>query len=325
MSSSPLSYLSHPGWINLDSKTFLANLYSSISGSMLVDLSIPVLRKTRTHFEDEFIRAGISGFVSDDANSLLAVEPSLLRILKKNAGPETAGYATKGIVPVLFSLTECLSLSNLAQTLDRRIGFYLLCRSLDETLGAGNCGLYVILDNLTNLPMIDLHGMFFDLPQSAQQLKKATAILAKHQSIDDKIIQPAEPDQDPRENLMQIVGWETLGIGKENQMCFCLEIGFWLFPVEKTGKGMLFQADVGALNGLPLSFPVQINGRNAEVISVELNKSFVFLPGFFEGPYPVKAYLSGGNLHNLIDIKNWKAQELKTFISLADNFQVRVV
>lgn len=309
-------------WLKVDYATLLSNIRAHRQRARLLDITAPFLFKIWAHLEDDLLRAGIEGVLSDDPVALLTIGPSLKRILKPGFKSGEIGYAREGLLPVLGSFSECLSLSNMAQMLDQRLRFFLRVRSTVGEYGAGDWGLDSICEQMNSLPMLDLAGFYLH-----KQLKTVeTGILRRHlrqlgseQAI---IMQPLTVSTTENKEFRPYISWESVALENESQGCFPIEIGFWAFPVHSGTDFQIFQADLGRLHGLPESFPAQIAGQTARILDIRPECSEFIIEGHFHGPYPVRGCLTGGNPHEPIDLRQWQIADLKNLLGHLKNCPV---
>lgn len=313
-------------WININYSCLVNNIQNLDLSRSVVDLSFPALASIRQHIEQDLSRASLKGYIADRPELLNIKESSILKILGPLINKHDFGYAIEGILPILSSYSECLSLSNLAQTTNKRLAFMIHLRSVEEAFGAGDEGVYELLFNCRKLPMIDLSGFYTELDYDDIILKRLLRMLRSAESKYNLIISPncALPNHD---NCLSVCSVKLFGISdnQDSMLNSPLEIGYWAYPVKKYNKGILFRMDLGMKDGLPSHFPTQIAGMDADVKEVGISSSLVYLPRFFEGPFPAKGALTGGNKYEPVNIKDWNAQSLETILRLLKNVPVDLI
>ena len=312
----------HSCWLKVDYAALFENITRHAAQAPLFDFTVPFLAAIWPHIEEDMLRSGIEGVLSLNPRDLITASPSLQRILKPGFKPGEAGYAPEGLIPVLSSFSECLSLSNMAQMCDKRLSFLLLVRSTDTEFGSGDWGLSSICEKIVNLPMLDLHGFYLRRPPAANE----TGVLRKlmHQAEADQgmFVAPLSEESRGIKNCKPFIAWETLALEENSKGCFPVEIGFWAFPLHSAPDYQIFQADLGRLHGLPADFPVQIGGRPAKVVNVQPETSEYIIDGHFPGPFPVQSHLTGGAQHEPIDLRLWQKADLQNFLGHIKNCPV---
>lgn len=283
-----------------------------------VDLSVPLIVAIWPYLEDDLLRAGISGVLSADPRALCKVSGSLQRFLKPGFKPGESGYAPEGIIPVLGSFADCLSLSNMAQMLDQRLTFLLRVRSGESDFAGGDWGIESICQRLGNLPMIDLGGLFLHKCPDIEQQGYLRRLLHQAQAGNSQMLLPlAAADHNARE-FRRFTLWENLALGQDEGGCMPFELGFWAFPVSRGADYQVFQADLGRLHGLRKDFPAQIAGKTARIIELWPDSCEFIVSGHYSGPFPACGYLTGGLEHNPVDLRQWEKSDLQTIIGSLD-------
>lgn len=304
----------HSCWLKVDYAALLDNIGHHAAHSPLFDLTVPFLATIWPQIEEDMLRAGIEGVLSANPQDLTVVTPALQRIIKPGFKPGEAGYAHEGFIPVLSSFADCLSLSNMAQMLDKRLSFFLLVRSTDAEFGAGDWGVNSICEKIVNLPMIDLHGFYLRRQPAANETAMLRKLLHQAEADNGIFLVPLSEENRNIKNCKSFISWETLALEEESKGCFPVEIGFWAFPLHSAPDYQIFQADLGRLHGLPADFPVQIGGRPAKVINIQPETSEYIIDGHFPGPFPVKSHLTGGTPHEPIDLRLWARTDLQNLL-----------
>ncbi len=314
---------SYPYWLRIDYDTLLSNIAGVSQKASLLDMAMPFLHKIWSHIEDDLIRLGIKGVLSNNPQTLLAVSGALQKILRPNYRPGEAGYAHEGLLPVLGSYSDCLNLSNIAQNHDCRIPFLLRSRARSGEYGAGDWGLDSICEQLQNVPMIDLHGFYFlrqPEPSETSPLRRYLRRLEAHTQM---FVMPISVMNSDFKEASPFIDWETVALENAGPGCFPVEAGFWAYPVHAGSDYQIFQADLGSLQGLPYGeFPVQIGGISARLHSLQPEYSEFVVDGQLPGPFPVAGFLTGGRADEPVDLHQWKPTELKSLLAHFDNCPV---
>ncbi len=304
----------HSCWLKVDYETLLQNFQRHSEQAPYVDLSVPFIVAIWSHLEDDLLRAGIAGVLGADPRALCKVSGSLLRFLKPGYKPGESGYASEGIIPVLGSFSDCLSLSNMAQMLDKRLTFLLRVRSGESEFAGGDWGIESICQRLGNLPMLDLGGLFLNkCPDIEQQAYLRRLLHQAHAESTQMLLPLASADHNARE-FRRFTLWENLALGQEDEGCMPFELGFWAFPVSNGSDYQIFQTDLGRLHGLRKDFPAQIAGKTARIIEVWPDSCELIVSGHYSGPFPARGYLTGGLEHNPIDLRQWDKSDLQNIM-----------
>lgn len=310
----------YPYWLRVDYDTLLNNIASHCHDARLIDLTVPFLLKIWSRIEDDLLRAGIDGVLSSDPQALLNVSPSLQRILRPGFRPGETGYAREGLLPVLGSWSECLNLSNTAQIHDQRLPFLLRARSRIGEYGAGDWGLESICEQLHNVPMIDLLGFYTLRQPDPGETAILRRILRRLEAENAMLCLPLASVNSDFKEFRPFLTWETVAIERDGPGCFPVEIGFWAFPVHSGPDYQVFQADIGRLHGLPAGeFPAKIGGYNARISDIQPTHSEFVVEDHLPGPFPAAGFLTGGDAHEPVDLRLWKATDLKNLLAHLDH------
>lgn len=301
-----------PGWLRLDYATLLDNINRVAERSSLIDISVPVIQRIWHHIEDDLLRSGINGVISNAPEALSRVSGQFIRILKPGFRNCETGYAGNDIIPVLSTFADCLALSNMAQMLDRRLTFLLRARSLSPEFAAGEHGLEDICNRAKQLPLIDFKGFFLQKPPEASETASLKGIAARCFSTECRLICPGSTYSK----------WENLALVENAAGIFPLEIGAWAFPVESGSDYQTFQIDLGYSHGLPAAFPARVAGFEARVVETGEDYTELLINGHFQGPYPARCYLAGGSTHDPVDLQSWKISDLRNFLTHEQGFPI---
>ncbi len=315
----------HPCWLIVDYETLLANIAACCHAARYIDLSLPLLQKIWSLIEDDLLRAGISGALCNTPRPLLEISSSMQRILRPGYRPSETGYVREGLLPVISSFSECLSLSNMAQTYDQRLNFLLRVRSRAGEYGSGDWGLDTILEQLANVPMIDMHGFFMQRQPGVNETSSLKRHLRKLEATGSLILLPLASSLSDQEGLTPFIEWETVSLDEKRSGTFPVEIGFWAFPVHTGRDHQIFQTDIGSLDGLPTGdFPAQICGKKAGIVEMHPDRCEFVVEELLHGPFPVKGFLTGGSLHEPLDLRQWKLADLRSLLAHLSRFPIFV-
>ncbi|HNX74637.1 MAG TPA: hypothetical protein PLM07_09110 [Candidatus Rifleibacterium sp.] len=313
----------HASWIRIDYQTLLGNIARHCQNARLLDLSLPFMRRTYKTAEEDLVRSGINGVLCSDPRTLLSVSASMQRILRPGFSQAETGYAREGLLPVLSSFSECLNLSNLAQSLDQRLPFLVRARSRFGEFGSGDWGLDSICEKLPNVPMIDLHGFFLTRPVDESEVSSFKRQLRRLESPASMLLLPLALTENGTSGLNPFIEWESVGLEKSSNGSFPLEIGFWAFPIKTGPDYQIFQADLGSASGLPSgAFPAMIGGHNARMQNMQINCCEFVVERHLPGPFPVAGFLTGGDLHAPVDLRQWQQTDLQSLLAHLNNCPV---
>lgn len=302
-----------PYWIKLNYNSFLANFQQNVKIAPLLDISLPLIKSVWFELEEDLIRLGLKGVIDSSAEFLVRIEPILIKILKHDFRHENHGYAQAGIIPVISTYSECLALSNLAQSLEQRMPLMILVRG-SNTLSFDRDSIDELCARIPNLPMIDLHGLFFRFSPDKNSIIRWKRLLYDAGAVSNILISPLNKLEQGNLDILPCSLWENFALDEETVGSFPIEIGFSAFPVKSDKSGCIFQADIGRRNGLPRNFPAQISGFDAEVLFVEDDFCELRVKEHIETPYPVSGYLTGGEAYHPIELRQWNIDELKKLI-----------
>ena len=313
----------HPHWIRIDYPTLLGNIARHCQNARLLDLSLPFMRRIYKTAEEDLVRSGINGVLCSDPRTLLNVSGSMQRILIPGFSPAETGYVREGLLPVLSSFSECLNLSNMAQSLDQRLPFLLRARSRFGEFGAGDWGLDSICEKLPNVPMIDLHGFFLTRPVDESEISSFKRQLRRLESPASMLLIPLAMLENNALKFNPFIEWESVGLEKNSSGSFPVEIGFWAFPIKTGPDYQVFQADLGSASGLPSGdFPAIIGGHNARMQKMQINCCEFVVDRQLPGPFPLAGFLTGGNLHTPVDLRQWQQADLQSLLAHLNNCPV---
>jgi len=299
-------------WIRIDHDSLMSNIIQTAQKAAIIDLDLPMLRQLWPYIEEDMLRAGIQGLACADTDTLLCADTTLERILKPASRQSDKGYARAGIVPVMSSVSECLALSNLAQSLDQRMPFLVHVRSPESDSPGGDWNLESICEKVPSLPMIDLAGFYLRFTPPERLLGYFRRLLHNAEAIARRIICPLNAGAERLEGVTCYSLWENLATG--NNTCFPVEIGCWAYPVRVGNDFQIFQADIGRRQGLPEKFPVIVGGEIGEVseISDDFCEFIVRRP--LDGPFPEKALLTGGPAFAPVEMSEWQTGDLRNLL-----------
>ncbi|EKD84478.1 MAG: hypothetical protein ACD_39C00026G0005 [uncultured bacterium] len=306
-------------WIKIDHDSFISNVVRVAQRAEIMDLSLPLFRQIWPHIEEDVLRAGIKGIISASTPTLLAAGEGLERVLKPGSRQGDKGYARAGIVPVVSSISECLALSNLAQSLDQRLAFLINVRSTDSDTPSGDWSLEGICEKVPALPMIDLTGFYLRFSPPARLLGYFKRLLYAADAVAQRIICPPGNFSEKLEGVSYYSMWENLAIDADSSSCFPLEIGCWAYPVRTGSDFQVFQADIGRLHGLPEEFPVIIDGEPARIEKVDTDYCEFVTDKPFAGPFPIKALITGGSAYQSVELRDWRVEDLKNLLGHLEN------
>lgn len=301
-------------WIKADYDSLMSNVVQVAQQAEIIDLGLPVLRQIWPYIEEDMLRAGITGIACSETPVLLEADSVFERLLKPGSRQTDKGYACAGIVPVMSSVSECLALSNLAQSLDERLPFLVHVRSSDSDSPSGDWSLESICEKIPSLPMIDLAGFYLKFAPAARLLGYFRRLLHNAEAVTQKIICPIMHDSDDIEGLTHYSLWENLAIESKDSACFPLEIGCWAYPVRTASHYQIFQADIGRVHGLPEVFPVIVGGEPAGIETVGDDFCEFIVKKPVAGPFPVKAIITGGSALQSVDMQDWHPEDLKNLL-----------
>lgn len=311
-----------PGWLRLNYATFMDNINRAAAKSVFIDISIPIIQRIWHHIEDDLLRSGINGVISDSPGALSRVSGQFIRILKPGFRNCETGYAGSEIIPVLSTFADCLALSNMAQMLDRRLAFLLRARDLSLEFAAGEHGLEDICNRSKQLPLVDFNGFFLQKPPKVSEVTPLKSVAARCFNSDCRLICPGSNFKGSNKDCCTYSKWENLALVDNSEGIFPLEIGTWAFPVESGADYQTYQIDLGLSHGLPAAFPARIGGFEARVVETFENFTELIINGHFQGPYPARCYLAGGSTHDPVDLHSWKISELRNFLTHEQGFPV---
>ena len=306
-------------WIRIDRDSLMSNIIQVAQVASIIDLGLPVLRQLWPFIEEDALRAGIRGITCAETETLLCADTSLERILKPGSSLSDKGYARAGIVPVISSISECLALSNLAQSYDQRLPFLVHVRSSESDSPSGDWSLESICEKIPSLPMIDLIGFYLKFTPPARLLGYFRRLLHNSEAIAQKIICPASPACENLEGVTCYSLWENMSIGSEDISCFPIEIGCWAYPVRSGSDFQVFQADIGRLHGLPERFPVIVGNETAEITKVCDDFCELLIRRPLAGPFPEKALITGGSELAAVEMSEWQIDDLRTLLLQLSN------
>ncbi|PKL48940.1 MAG: hypothetical protein CVV42_08065 [Candidatus Riflebacteria bacterium HGW-Riflebacteria-2] len=301
-------------WIRIDHDSLMSNIVQVAQTAAIIDLELPMLRQLWPYIEEDILRAGIQGLICSDAETLLGADPALERILKPGSRQSDKGYARAGIVPVMSSVSECLALSNLAQSLDQRLPFLIHVRSSDSDSPSGDWNLESICEKVPSLPMIDLAGFYLRFTPPARLLGYFRRLLHNAEAVAQRIICPLPPGVEVLEGVTSYSLWENLAIGTDTANCFPVEIGCWAYPVRTGSDFQIFQADIGRLHGLPEKFPVIVGGEAAEIEKISDDFCEFVIRRPLAGPFPEKALMTGGSAFAAVEMSEWRPEDLRNLL-----------
>lgn len=301
-------------WIKIDYDSLIANIAQVASSAEIIDLGLPLLRQIWPYIEEDVLRIGIKGLVSQETQVLLSADHAFTRILKPGFQPGDKGYARAGIFPVLSSLQECLALSNLAQGLDQRLPFLVHVRSCDSDTPSGDWNLESICEKIPSLPMVDLAGFYMRFSPQERLLGYFRRLLHNAEAAAYNIICPISLEIAAFDEVSCYFCWESLAMKTDSSACFPLEIGCWAYPVGSGSDYQIFQADIGRLHGLPAKFPILIAGEKAELEKLEDDFCEFVVRKQMTGPFPVQALLTGGSALQAIELPDWQPDDLRNLL-----------
>lgn len=301
-------------WIRIDHDSLMSNIVQVAQSASIIDLGLPMLRQLWPYIEEDILRAGINGLASTDTETLICADASFERILKPGSRQSDKGYARAGIVPVMSSVSECLALSNLAQSLDQRLPFLIHVRSSESDSPSGDWNLESICEKVPSLPMIDLAGFYLRFTPAARLIGYFRRLLHNSEAIARKIICPLDSESEKIEGITCYSLWENLAIAVGATTCFPVEIGCWAYPVRTGSDFQIFQADIGRLHGLPEKFPVLIGNQKAEIERIADDFCEFIIRSPLAGPFPEKALLTGGSALSAVEMSEWKPEALQNLL-----------
>ncbi len=306
----------HPCWLSVDYETLLANIVACCHATRYIDVSLPLMQKIWPVIEDDLLRAGIIGALCNAPRPLLGISAAMQRILRPGYLPAETGYVREGLLPVIGSFSECLSLSNMAQTYDQRLNFLLRVRSWAGEYGSGDWGLDTILEQLANVPMIDMHGFFMLRTPGINEISSLKRNFRRLEATGTMILLPLSCATIELESLTPFIEWESVALDDNRSGTFPVDTGFWAFPVHTGRDHQIFQADIGSLDGLPaIDFPAQIDGKKARVIEMHPGRCEFVVEELLHGPFPIMGHLTGGSLHEPLDLRQWKLTDLRSLLA----------
>ena len=305
-------------WLIYNRDTLLSNIGKYTHDCHWLDMVIPSMGIIWPYICDELKRISISGIISSEPGLLLNLRNDFEGILKPSFAINAVNNIEESITPVLNNYSECISYSNAAQMIGRRLKYYL---SVYSTYASDPISGIVNLDNLCmqldELSLIDFEGFFINrkLPISSYRMIKKKIENANYS--DKKVLIPQEHLVDEfKTNFNPYISWEALGLESNSTSCFPIEIGVRAIPARANKNGIIYYIELGKLHGLPNNFPVIINGTKGEIVNVELNYSEIFIELRPESVItPAIATLAGGTPDNPIDIRDWDNNDLKVFLS----------
>ncbi len=306
-------------WIRADYDSLMSNIVQVAQNAEIIDLGLPVLRHIWPYIEEDMLRAGITGIACSEAPVLLDADPVFERLLKPGSRQSDKGYARAGIVPVMSSASECMALSNLAQSLDERLLFLVHVRSPDSDSPGGDWNLENICEKIPSLPMIDLAGFYLKFVPTERLLGYFRRLLHNAEAVTPKIICPIWHNSDRVEGVAHYSLWENLAIEGNDSACFPFEIGCWAYPVRAASDYQVFQADIGRIHGLPGAFPAIVGGVPAGIEKVCDDFCEFVVKETVTGPFPVKALITGGSALQSVDMQDWHCEDLKNLLRHLDN------
>ncbi|MBU1108157.1 MAG: hypothetical protein KKB51_15905 [Candidatus Riflebacteria bacterium] len=309
-------------WIKIDYDSLMSNIQQYAQNAELIDLSPPLFRHIWPYIEDDVLRAGIKGVISATTPVLLSAGNSFEKILKPCSRQSDKGYARTGIVPVISSISECLALSNLAQSLDQRMTFLVHVRSCDSDIPSGDWNLESICERVSTLPMIDLAGFYLRFVPQARLFGYFRRLLHSAEAVSQRMICPRSSTSEKQYGISHYSLWENLAIDDDAVGSFPLEIGCWAHPVRTGSDYHVFQADIGMLHGIPANFPVLIAGEPAKIVRVEADYCEFVVEKPLAGPFPAKALLTGGSAHQSVELREWRMEDLKNLLGHLDNCSI---
>ncbi len=298
----------------INKETLLGNLSKCVKNVSSVRLSSLFLEKFWKKCEQDFLRLGIDCIISDDAKVLVSMGDSVKRILEPCYTNENINCSIEGVVPILQNLNDCYALSDLAQSYGESLSFGLRIRNSAFAPYIPDENAERIFSVLSSIPMIDLDCLYLDFMPSLEDMQYLRQII--YDADCDANIDFYLPLKEGKTEFKQVKNYltdEILGFGIDDGV-FPLEISCDSYPVYDNSESMIFRCDAGIVNRLPEKFPISVDGYSSEVKKVELSFFDFEVKGTPTGPFPIKAYLIGGNEMYHADITQWDKKSLLAFI-----------
>lgn len=298
----------------VNKEAFFGNIIACTGKSKSVELSSAFLGDTWEIWQDDYLKTGINCVISDKGKALLHIDSLVNRILDSNSLLNELDCVSKGVIPVLHNLNECYALSNYAQMIGKTLDFALRVRNSPISPNIADENMEIIFSALDGIPMLNLSVLFFDfsptIPDFQYIRQKCYNLAIDHEP---EFYLPLSMMAQEQTNLKSFLTFETLGINVENGV-FPLEISCSAYPVRDCGDKAIFRCYVGLANALPRFFPISLNGYEVANLKVEVDFFEFEAFGTPNGPFPLNAYITGGNEMYHADITKWDKKSLLAFI-----------
>ncbi len=296
-------------------KALLENIRINLDKSRALTLFGPYLTNYWFDIESELISYGIKTVLSSNPQLLEGIHPSLTRVLKPPFPQESLGSAIRGVIPVINSFNECAALSNLAQMYNKRLSYFFRVATYPNQISSYIIELERVLSIIKDLPLISLTGIYADFGitnYDYKMLKQRLHSLGLETDL--KLYQPILDLENSE--AISFMTYEPMALGKGLRGVFPYEISFQAQPIGEKNNKPIYHVDAGLAQGLPSSFPISVPHHKATLLEVESEHFLFKLEDVHQGPFPIRGYLTGGDLFNPVDISEWKKKHLIALLNV---------
>ncbi|HNV68874.1 MAG TPA: hypothetical protein PKO06_04190 [Candidatus Ozemobacteraceae bacterium] len=329
MSLSPYPAFAPPwdasSWVVFDRCALLANLAARLGpANSLLDLRSPILSMLAPHFEDDWRRLGVGGFLIS-ASHLSRLPSSFYRNWQ---GILTAPFrssalslvARLGLCPIISQVPEAIIWSNMAQQAGKELPLLVRWRGGDLLADSGPTGFLPLVEAIPGLPMLRLDGFFCDTPfasrHQADAFRRAISRTCP-ESTTPILISGSAGELPARIKPLSTIDDEFLTWTETVEQAATFTVETWGVPVDQTSNQLHLSIDFGSSHGIPdhMELPVLVEDMPGVLYRVEPYRSLIALPHRPEARTPWRVTLVGGNGVQAIGPSLWPRALLRRFIA----------
>ncbi|MBF0405849.1 MAG: hypothetical protein HQM10_00730 [Candidatus Riflebacteria bacterium] len=311
-----------PGILILDAPALLSNIDRVDIADSLIDLRSPIMTAIAPRFFAEFLRRGISGFITGSQfprwTESISGFPGYL------APPYDSSVLREAIrnslIPAIGHIGEAILASNEAQALKRHQKILLRVRGGNLDLDSGPTGFLPLVERIHSLPMLEVVGIYLDEPfKTRLQCDQLSRAVSRHlPEVRSMLILGAETGPLPlRFKHQKTISDHILGLVQhEPPMISTVSIKLWGYPLSETEKGFLVTADAGWRDGLFLKArpTVRVSGETGKIIDISERRIVMEIPKRPAFPSPYIVTLLGNDFDYIIGLQEWGEKNLSQMV-----------